>query len=220
MYISIITIKGYEQALNMLLQSIPKTFKNIIIIYQNEENESIMINENKYIIVKIRHNIYEYGSFIGLYRVLEANLIDKNEIILLLHDTCKFGEKSIELCEDLVSKMRSELKSDIVFLSSLGHNNICFVNKTAIDYGYNVYKDTYTMPKSLAIDLENNIPYDERSIKSFYVKRTIIDIDPINKGKIKIYGDIERTVNYFSIIDLEKYCYEVDKYVLYHPEKP
>ena len=58
MYISIITIKGYEKALDMLLESIPETFRNIIIIYQNEENESVSVNEKDHIIVKIRHNLY------------------------------------------------------------------------------------------------------------------------------------------------------------------
>ena len=221
MYISIITIKGYEKALDMLLESIPETFRNIIIIYQNEENESVSVNEKDHIIVKIRHNIYEYGSFIGLYRVFELNLISEKEIILLLHDTCKLGKKSIELSQQLEDKIIRDYKSDILFISSKGSNNICFVNKTAINYGYNVYKDIYTIPKSLAIEWELNFYMYDQSMKALYVKRSFLDIEPEFKGRQKIYGDdVERDIVYFSVIDLEKYFYRVDLKQPYHPEKP
>lgn len=218
MYISIVTLKGYENALNTLLESIPDDFKNIIIIYQNEPNEIIEINSKNYIIVKIKHNIYEYGAFIGLYRVFNSNLIDKDEIVLMLHDTCKLGEKSIELSKNMENVMRDELKADILFISSKGNHNICFVNKTAVDYGNNIYKDLYTLSKYLAIQWETNFYQYEESIKAFYVKRSFINTEPEYKGKDKIYGNVERHINYFKEIDLIKYYVQMSDD--YHPNKP
>ena len=92
-YISITTIKKYKVALDMLIESLPIEWKNkYILVYQDEKENNFKIFEDGHIEVYIKNNISDYGNFIGLNMLLEANIVSHDSWFLLIHDTCKFFE--------------------------------------------------------------------------------------------------------------------------------
>jgi hypothetical protein len=126
-YVCIPTIAGYETALNYLLESFPPGWKGkYILVFQKADDESICIFEDGHIEVHITQNLHDYGNWIGIYKLLERELIPKNSCFLFVHDTCKFGERSYELTNHIANVFMNESDYDIMWLSSKGQCNICF----------------------------------------------------------------------------------------------
>lgn len=210
MFICISTFKGYEIALNRLLESLPADFNNLIIVYSGcpEEERGVTRNEKGRIIVKIPNNIYEYGNFIGVHMAFEAGMLDEDERVVMLHDTCKLRDKSIGHIMDLITKYPDE---DIVFFSKSGQANLCMINKTAAQYGYNVYNDVMTVPKMTAIEWEW-AKEGKYAPNAFPLRKTFINENPQNiASSAKVYSDVARCCVVFPCVQIEKYYQFVRK---------
>ena len=218
-YICITTITGYDAALYNILDSIPKEFKNkYILVFQNEPDEGITIFEDGHFEVHIKHNLHDYGNWIGVHRLLEQELVPKNACFLFVHDTCKFGEKSYSLTSHISNVFMKESDYDILWLCNNGQCNICLIKESAIHYGYNMYKNINSITKMQTVDWEWD--YDNPcNPKTFELKHYYIPISNIKTGKRKVYSDVERTVLYYPSIDLEKYYVDI-KQESDHPKMP
>jgi hypothetical protein len=208
-YVCIPTIKGYETALNVLLESLPVEWNNkYILVYQKEEVDMITMFSDGHIEVKIKQNLHDYGNWIGIYRLLEKNLIPKDSCFLFIHDTCKFGNDSYRLTNHIANVFMNESDYQIMWLSYLGQCNICLIKEQGILYGYNIYKDINEVSKIEGVKWEWD-PYHEFSPKAFELKQFFIPIKTENCGKIKIYSDNERNILKYPSIDLEKYFVDI-----------
>jgi hypothetical protein len=208
-YVCIPTIAGYETALNYLLESFPPGWKGkYILVFQKADDESVCIFEDGHIEVHITQNLHDYGNWIGIYKLLERELIPKNSCFLFVHDTCKFGERSYELTNHIANVFMNESDYDIMWLSSKGQCNICLIKESGIRYGYNVYKDVKEITKLEGVQWEW-YPYHPYSPKAFEIKHYFIPIETEKLGKIKIYSDNERNILKYNSIDLEKYFVDI-----------
>ena len=219
-YISITTIKKYKPALDILIDSIPIEWKTkYILIYQNEKENSFKIFEDGRIEVYLTNNLSDYGSFVGINILLEANVIPQNSWFLFIHDTCKFlGSNCVELTYNLI-KRYSNCDVDILWLCNTGQCNICLIRKNAIQFGNNLYKDINFMTKMETIKCEWEHNY-VLSPKSFNVKQFFINIPTQHFGKRYVYNNInKRDVLLYKSINMEKYYFHT-KIESDHPFSP
>lgn len=220
-YISIATIKKYEQARQLLIESISPEWRNkYILVFQNENENSFKVFEDGHIEVYIKNNIYEYGNYVGVNLLLKENVIPHNSWFLFIHDTCKFIENnSYELTYKLIEE-HDNTDIDILWLCKNGQCNICLIRKKAIEIGDSVYKDILVMDKMDAISYEWNDTDSHLSPKKFNVVQKFLSIYPEHMGKKCIYNnEIIRYVVLFKSINMEKY-YVLVSNSLEHPYRP
>ena len=207
-YLSITTIKKYKVALDMLISSLPNEWKNkYILIYQNENENTYKIFEDGHIEVYITNNLSDYGSFVGLHMLLEANIVPPDSWFLCIHDTCKFlGNNCVTLTDNLINKYNNT-NIDILWLSKNGQCNICLLRKNALIYGNDRYKNISFMTKMETIKYE----WQHRhflSPKSFPVKQYFINIPTKHLGKRYVYNNINnRDCLLYESINMEKYYF-------------
>ena len=210
-YVCITTVSGYETALNSIVESLPSEWKDkYILVYQNDPNERITIFEDGHIEVYIKNNLHDYGNWIGIHRLIERGLVSKDSCFLFVHDTCKFGERTYKLTAHISNIFMNECDYDILWLCSNGQCNICLIKESAIQYGYNIYKDIYKITKLQTVDWEWD-HYNLCSPKSFELKHYYIPIKTEKLGLRKVYSDVERTVLLYNSIDMEKYYVDIKK---------
>lgn len=206
-FIVIPTIRKYVIALNRLIESIPENHKYII-IYQGEEKESYEVLPNGNIEMSIKHNIYEYGNYIGVNILIENNIVSVDSWFLFIHDTCKFHNDSIQLTRDIIDKYNST-DIDIIWLSPNGQCNLCLIRHNGIKAGYNIYKNELIMDKMAAIHGEWN--NNTLSPKKMNIKQEFIQISQQHMGKKDVYGtNIIRDVLLFKSINIEKYYFDIN----------
>jgi hypothetical protein len=204
-YVCITTVTGYETALNSIVESLPNEWKDkYILVYQNDPNERITIFEDGHIEVYIKNNLHDYGNWIGIHKLIERGLVPKDSCFLFVHDTCKFGERTYKLTSHIANVFMNESDYDILWLSKLGQCNICLIKESAIQYGYNIYKDIQEITKPESVIWEWD-PYHKCSPKSFELKHFFIPVETEKLGTKKIYSDNDRHVLNYPTIDMEKY---------------
>ena len=218
-YLCVTTIKKYKAALDILLDSIPNEWKDkYILVYQNESSNDFTVFNDGHIEVYITNNISDYGNFIGINMLLNANIISENAWFLFIHDTCKF----LNNCVTLTDKLLEEYKyadMDILWLCDTGQCNICLIRKNAIKIGSEMYKNIEFIPKLETIKMEWDPDY-HLSPKSFNVKHHFLNIPVQHNGSRYVYNNInKRECLFFKSIDMEKYYFYV-KNESDHPFSP
>ena len=205
-YLSIITIKKYKVALDMLINSLPNEWKDkYILIYQNENENNYKIFEDGHIEVYITNNLSDYGSFVGLHMLLEANMVPPDSWFLCIHDTCKFLEDSCVMLTNNLMEEYNNTNIDILWLSNTGQCNICLLRKNALIYGNDLYKNIPFMTKKETIKYEWSHKHS-LSPKSFPVTQHFISIPTKYLGKRYVYNNINnRDCLLYESINMEKY---------------
>jgi hypothetical protein len=207
-FVCITTIKKYDIALQTIINSLPKEWqKNYILVYNNEPKNDYKMCEDGHIEVYITNNLFDYGNWVGVNLLLEANVVPQNSWFLFVHDTCKFSENSADLTQEIIVKYNNS-DTDILWLCDTGQCNICLIKKNGIQYGNTLYKDIQTMIKAETIIYEwkrNN----RLSPKSFKVNQEYIKIPTTHLGKRDVYNtNVIRDILWFKSINMEKYyCY-------------
>ena len=220
-YVCITTVKKYKPALDILINSLPFEWKNkYILVYQDENENTFKFFDDGHIEVYITNNLSDYGNFVGINMLLEANIIPQNSWFLFIHDTCKFlGDTCVDLTYNLI-KQYNDSDIDIVWLSNTGQCNICLIRKCAIQFGNNLYKDIKFMTKMETIAYEWNYYKSLLSPKSFNVKQIFIQIPTQHLGKKYVYNDInKRDILLYKSINMEKYYFHT-KQESDHPFSP
>jgi hypothetical protein len=217
-YISIVTMRRYKEALDNLLESLPKGFNKYILIYQDEdiETDNYERKEDGHYEVYLKRNIYEYGAWEGLYMLKQDGILKENDYVLMLHDTCKTGgENTLRLTRDIISNNDFE----IFWASDFGQCNLCIIKSIVIDKIREIYKDMHTLDKGEAISMEWNHTH-EKSIKKLKDStKQIFDNEPTeNRGTRKVYSKgTDRLCVYFKSIDVEKYFVNLSNTGNTHP---
>lgn len=213
-YICITTIRKYKNALDNLLSSFPSGFTKYIVVYQNEENgDYYEQKEDGHYEVYLKRNIYEYGVWEGLYMLKNEGILNENDKFLILHDTCKLGNNTV----DLANKVDMS-NIDLFWASNVGQCNLCIAKGTSIDNIRELYKDVHTLNKIDAIAMEWDHTH-QKSIKNVKnINHRFYEEPSEYLGKRNVYSDLNRDVLYFKSIDVEKYFVYSDA-VTPHPEK-
>jgi hypothetical protein len=220
-YISIVTVRRYKEALDNLLSSLPKGFNKYIIIYQDEEDgDYYNQTEDGHYEVYLKRNIYEYGAWEGLFILKQDGVLQNDDYILMLPDTCKTGgENTIRLVKDIIS---NDKNFEIFWAANTGQCNICIAKSSIIELIREIYKDTHKLDKADSVDMEHGHTH-EKSIKKTKdrLKHVFYDEPCENKGSIKVYSTgVERECIYYKSIDVEKYYFIYNHTENYHPETP
>jgi hypothetical protein len=213
-FLSITTIKKYKSALEILIQSLPKEWKNkYILVYQNENENNYKIFEDGHIEVYITNNLSDYGNFVGINMLFELNIIPLDSWFLFIHDTCKFlGDNCVSLTYRLIEQLNNSDNSDIdiLWLCDSGQCNICLIRKNAILIGNRAYKDIKFMTKMETIQYEWKHDHC-LSPKSFNVKQCFINIPTKYLGKRYVYNNInKRDCLLYESINMEKYYFHTN----------
>ncbi len=207
-YVSITTIKKYKVALDILLASLPEEWKNkYIIVYQDEPENGITVFEDGRIEVRITNNLSDYGNWVGMQMLIDANVVPKDAWFLFIHDTCKFVSNECAQSVTNIINAHNELEVDILWLCANGQCNICLIRRQGITWGNNVYKDITYMTKQETVDYEWQ-HQNPRSPKSFPVPQKFINIPTQHLGARYVYNNEHlRCVLLYSSIHMEKYYF-------------
>jgi hypothetical protein len=216
-YISIVTLRKYKDALDHLLESFPNGFNKYIITYQGEDIESDYYEqkEDGHYEIYCKRNIFEYGAWPALNMLKNDGILKDDDKILMIHDTCKLGEKTLENIRQLDFN-----NYDIFWASDVGQCNLCVVKGKVIEEGSKLFDGMNTLDRGVGISMEWNHSH-EKSLKNikmcnhkFYEKGSEF------RGSKKIYSDVERNVLYFESLDIEKYYVHVPPDGKGHPTIP
>lgn len=209
-YVSITTIKKYKVALNLILSSLPKKWKNkYIIVYNDEKYNDFKIFEDGHIEIYITNNISDYGSWVGINLLFEKNIIPQNAWFLFVHDTCKFLDCSDKLVENIIEKYSDNF--DIIWLSNTGQCNICLINNVGVLYGNALYSNIKYMTKMETIKYEWDFS-NKLCPKSFKLKHHFLNDKTENLEKRFVYNnENERCVLLYTSINMEKYYFFTTK---------
>ncbi len=218
-YVCITTIKKYESALKMVLESLPNEWRNkYILVFQKEANEEYKVFDDGHIEVKLKQNLHDYGNWVGIRLLIKNKIVPRNSWFLFVHDTCKFGLNTYE-CTEKIIKEYDEKKPDVIWLCNTGQCNICLIRAKAIKIGSHLYKPIKEMTKMDTIKYEWNHKH-KLSPKSFKVDHVYYNMLAKHMGKRFVYNDAnERDVLYYESIDMEKYYYYTQKETD-HPKAP
>jgi hypothetical protein len=210
-YVSITTIKKYKVALDMLLESLPWEWKSkYILVYQDEDIETHKTFEDGHIEVYIKNNLSDYGNWVGVSRLVSANVISQNAWFLFIHDTCKFLEGSAELTNSIIEQNAGS-DVDILWLCNTGQCNICLIRKNAIYYGNSLYENIKLMSKMDTIEYEWNHKH-KLSPKSFPLIQKYVENTATHLGRRYVYSpENHRDVLLYHSINMEKYFYYTKK---------
>jgi len=211
-YVVIPTIKKYDKALEICINSLPNEWKNkYIVVYQNEHYDLYNVFEDGHIEVKIRNNLYELGTYVGVQLLFNERVIPEDSIFLFIHDTCKFidnGRYSVKMVYNIIN---SFLKyNEIYWLAPFGQCNLCLIKKNAITHGNSIYNKFLYITKKEAYSAELD-PVYHLSPKTFpfsqyYDKRAPITID----YNMKIYSENNRQGIIIQSINLIKFIYHAN----------
>ena len=207
-FVCITTIKKYDIALQTIINSLPKEWqKNYILVYNNEPKNDYKMCEDGNIEVYITNNLFDYGNWVGVNILLEANIVPQDSWFLFVHDTCKFSENSADLTQEILEKYNN-YDTDILWLCDTGQCNICLIKKHGVQYGNTLYKDIHTMTKAETIIYEWKRNHT-LSPKSFKVNQQYIKIPATHLGKRDVYNtNTIRDILWYKSINMEKYyCY-------------
>lgn len=216
-YIVITSLKGYEVARNVLLQSLPPGWeKRYILVYQKEAEDNCKVCEDGHIEVMLQRNIYEYGAWIGVKLLLDNNIIPQDSWFLFIHDTCKFSPNS-KLLTDRIVKQYDRTNIDCIWLCLGGFNNICLIRRSAIYEGFKLYEHVHSMTKTDAIEAELNHTF-YLSPKRIHTRQLFLKFKNRIIGRTKVYGTHLRDISHFASINLEKYIFNSVNAI--HPHNP
>ena len=218
-YISITTIAHYKPALDMLLSSLPSSWKRrYVIVYQKEDRNDHLVFEDGHIEVYITNNLSDYGNWVGLHMLLSRGVVPQDSSFLCVHDTCMFvgGDRCDELTQRIITQHPHD---DVIWLCNTGQCNICIIRKAAIDAGYERYKDIDTMTKLETIQYEWG-HCSWLSPKSFPVRHVFLPSPVEDRGSRLVYNaQNTRSVLFYPSISMEKYYFLTHDGVS-HPMSP
>lgn len=218
LYYVIVTLREYKQPREILLKSLADCgihSSQIILVYGNEKEEYMNTYTKD---IHLKHNIYEYNAFIGVKKLIDNNIVQESDSFLLLHDTSKAGSLFKDRAQILYNH-HLENHADFSWAHNKGQCNICIFSSNACNEVYKRFKDTLTMEKKVAIQMEHNA--NEQSLKFIPVKHIYSNDSAAVIGKQKVYSDVERMVLYMPCLDLYKYYFDCGMNMDGpHPERP
>jgi hypothetical protein len=218
-FISIVTMRKYKDALAHVLASLPAGFTKYIVTYQDEpvEEDYYEQKEDGHYEIYSKRNLFEYGAWPALSMLKRDGKITDSDKILMIHDTTKLGENTLEKVKALDFK-----DFDIFWASDVGQCNLCVALGKIIEKGAEKFKDMLTLDRGVGIAMEWDHTHEKslKNIEGGGVKNKFYDKQAEHRGTRKVYSEVDRNVLYFESIDLEKYYVHVALDGKGHPTVP
>ena len=221
-FVSIVTMRKYKDALANVLASLPQGFTKYIVTYQEDKDfigddrdDYYEQKEDGHYEIYSKRNLFEYGAWPALAMLKRDGKITDSDKILMIHDTTKLGEKTLEKVKALDFK-----DFDIFWASDVGQCNLCVALGKVLENGAEIFKDMMTLDRGMGISME----WDHRHEKSLKgIKEATHKFHNKGsefRGNRKVYSEVDRNVLYFDSIDLEKYYVHVPPDGKGHPTVP
>lgn len=191
------THRKYEKPLLNLLNTMDNKVKNveIILVYGDEEVQTVYRAKNGMTIIKMKCNFWEYTSIIAIQLYMDHYLV-KDTSYFLLHDTCYVDNPDTFAIN--TKAMQPHLDEyDFIYPSEHKKKNIGLASRHVIrTFGYHLSKipeEVFT--KQHAIDLEKFIPSNYK----------IKNMKGLSYLGVKIIDGHKRRLNFFPYISLYKH---------------
>jgi hypothetical protein len=154
------TAPGYDKELKQFINSFPEK-NSLIIVFQNEAQDLIDQPLPNLFRVFSTRNLYEYGAWPAVQRLLDAGHVSPEDQFFMVHDTCRFTggtEQAVSFLPDC----------DVFWAHDKGCHNICVTKGVAVkpvsDY---LVLDT-CMTKDRARDIEGKLHLLTKDFKNFF----------------------------------------------------
>lgn len=216
------TIESYNVPRERLYSSFNNLIddESLVYVYSKHNTSGISINPKQSIKVYTTKNLYEYFGFFIPMILSQLDSKYSNYLYLLIHDTCEFGNQSVEKIIDICSDFEKE-KLDLLWLSPNGQSNFCIFNNTSSIKVYKKLSHFGELEKIIGVRMENETdhPYSIKSIQD--LNMGYINIQQQHLGISYPYSTQKRNVVYYPSIDIKKYFVYVEFHNnQVHPEVP
>jgi hypothetical protein len=194
--------------------------ESLIYVYSKHSNSGIHITPKESIKIYTTKNLYEYFGFFVPMLLSQLDSKYSNYLYLLIHDTCEFGNQSVEKIIDICSEIEKE-KLDILWLSPNGQSNFCIFNHNTSLKVYQKLSHFDTLDKCFAVKMENEIthPYSIKTIQN--LNMGYMNTQHEHLGVSYPYSSQRRNTFYYPSIDVKKYFVYVEfHHNQVHPEIP
>lgn len=156
------TSPGYDKELQGFLETFPSENK-LIIVFQNEDLDLIdQFSENIFRVFSKR-NLYEYGAWPAVQRLLDAGHASPDDRFFMVHDTCRMTATTFVGLQFLPDH-------DVFWAHADGCHNICVTKGSAVkpvtDY---LILDTF-MTKERAREIEGKLHLVSSGLDHFFAK--------------------------------------------------
>lgn len=153
-WIVIPTIRSTHDVYDYLWSTMPEDARaKSITVYQNEPVEMIIVHVNGSIEISIKENLFEYGAWLAVYKLVLECKVSPNDWFLMIHDSCAFEKNTLEKAEEICFLLKN---TPIQFYSlcTAGYHNISLVRNMGIWAIANYLTSSSKMTKYDAIALE------------------------------------------------------------------
>lgn len=131
-WVVIPTTRSNYEVYNHLWSTMPVEAQNrSITVYQNEPVEMIVQKISGNIEIMITQNLFEYGAWVGVYKVVQEYLACIDDWFLMIHDSCAFENNTFEKIKELCFTL-TRTGIDFYSLTSSGFHNISLVRKMGV----------------------------------------------------------------------------------------
>jgi len=183
------TSPGYDKELREFLETFPSENK-LIIVFQKEDHDLIdKFSENIFRVFSKR-NLYEYGAWPAVQRLLDAGLVSPDDKFFMVHDTCRLTATTFMSLSFLPDR-------DVFWAHESGCHNICltkgFAVKPVADY---LILDT-CMTKDRAREIEGKLHLVAKDLNHMFA-RTASEF-------IKSMCTDDRVCNWLASVKIFKY---------------
>lgn len=216
------TVESYSIPRQVLYSSFNNQIsdESLIYVYSKHSTGGICIIPKESIKIYTTKNLYEYFGFFVPMLLSQLDSKYSNFIYLLIHDTCEFGNQSVEKIIAVCSEVEKE-KLDILWLSPNGQSNFCVFNHNTSMKVYQKLSHYNELEKKLAVKMENEItnPYSIKSIQD--LNMGYLNTQHQHLGVSYPYSTQKRNIFYYPSIDVKKYFVYVEFHNnQVHPEVP
>lgn len=143
------TSPGYDKELQGFLETFPSENKLIIVFQKEAYDLADQWSENIFRVFSKR-NLYEYGAWPAVQRLLDAGHASPDDRFFMVHDTCRMTVETWQAIKDLPDH-------DVFWAHADGCHNICVTKGSAVkpvaDY---LILDTF-MTKERAREIEGKL---------------------------------------------------------------
>ena len=193
------THRKYEQPLAKLLKTMNGKIKNeeLVLVYGDEEVQTIYIRMDGVTIIKMRCNFWEYTAIIALKLYMEHPFLRNNSSFFLLHDTCYLENADTFATNTKAMQKHLDEGYDFVYPSTHKYKNIGLASKHVIcTFGSHLMKipeDSFTKKHGIRLEgfLEEN-----------YAIKTMTGYSHLGVRQIDGY---KRRLHFFPYISLYKH---------------
>jgi hypothetical protein len=153
-WIVIPTIRATTDVYDYLWSTMPEEARNrSITVYQNEPVQLFIQKMNGNIEISIKENLFEYGAWLAVYKLVQESMVNATDWFLMIHDSCAFEKNTMEKINELCCLL-TRTNIEFYSLSNFGLHNLSLVRNMGVWRIVDYLAGLPVMTKDDAIALE------------------------------------------------------------------